>query len=109
MTDLERARLDDLRARRADVYSPKRERHPYYGDDDIDLLLSLLTAARREGAEAERKEHAYCMEATIDALKDAAYCRGAEEMRERAASATAFCCFECSRVIRALPLTLEER
>lgn len=38
-------RLADLLRRRADVYNPKRERTPYYGDDDIDLLRAMLDAA----------------------------------------------------------------
>lgn len=50
-----------------------------------ETLGKIIADAERRGAEAERKEHAYCMEATIDALKDAAYRRGAEEMRELAA------------------------
>ena len=52
---------------------------PPFGD--VTFLLRMVAATRREGA---------------------------EEMRERAAAATTFCCFECSRVIRALPLTPEE-
>ena len=42
------ARYADLLRRRADVYSPARERHPYYGDDDIDLLCSMLDEAYAE-------------------------------------------------------------
>jgi hypothetical protein len=44
------ARYADLLRRRADVYSPARGRHPYYGDDDIDLLLSMLDEAWAEMA-----------------------------------------------------------
>ncbi len=42
-------RLADLRKRRADVYNAKREEHPYYGDDDIDLLFRFA-AQRSTGA-----------------------------------------------------------
>ena len=51
--DVER-RLAELLARRADVYSQKRERNPYYGDADIDLLRAVivrLTQGRDEAIE----------------------------------------------------------
>ena len=94
MTDLERAQ--------AVLHEVSLARSP------VKAMVAILAAARREGAE-EATLRAENAEATAYAWADAdAYRRGAEEMRERAAAATAFCCFECSRVIRALSLTPEE-
>jgi hypothetical protein len=53
MTDEER--LADLLKRRMDVYHPRRNHDPYYGDDDIDLLRSMLDAERAKSTEAEAK------------------------------------------------------
>lgn len=65
----------------------------------IHALASALAAARREGEEVWRGKLATQCGKTLAA---------AAEMRERAQRATTFCCFECSRVIAALPLTPEE-
>lgn len=48
MSDDFMVRYADLLKRRADVYSPRREREPYYGDDDIDLLRAMIEAAVNE-------------------------------------------------------------
>jgi hypothetical protein len=47
------ARYADLMRRRADVYASARGDNPYYGDDDIDLLRSLLDEARADAHDAE--------------------------------------------------------
>lgn len=47
LADDQRAeRYIDLLRRRQDVYNPLRNNAPYYGDDDIDLLRSILDEAR---------------------------------------------------------------
>jgi hypothetical protein len=44
----EAERMADLLRRRADVYSPDRQKPSYYGDDDIDLLRARLAAVEQE-------------------------------------------------------------
>ena len=69
MSDRETQLYVDLLRRRADVYSPDRERNPYYGDDDIDLLLGRL---RQRDAEIKqlRKEVWDCIaQSTIEARR----------------------------------------
>jgi len=41
-------RLADLLRRRADVYHPARRAPSYYGDDDIDLLRSIIDRLTQE-------------------------------------------------------------
>jgi hypothetical protein len=48
-------RLADLLERRADVHNERRERNPYYGDDDIDLLRSIITRLEQERDTALRE------------------------------------------------------
>jgi len=48
-------RLADLLRRRADVYHPARRAPSYYGDDDIDLLRSIIDRLTKERDEARRK------------------------------------------------------
>ena len=47
-------RLADLLRRRADVYHPARRAPSYYGDDDIDLLRSIIDRLTQERDEARR-------------------------------------------------------